>query len=311
MEIVRKIDKKSYERLSHISNCTFGPLNEPMIWVKPGEVVEIETHDHFGDVVKIGQELREAVEKDLLHFVNPVTGPIYVEDAEPGDTLVVEILDIKIPEIGVITASPSSGALKGLIEIPEIVTKFLKIRKGKVIYETNDRNRVEIPVNPFIGTIGVSPEVETISTTTPGQHGGNMDCPDIKPGNKLYLPVFKEGALFSLGNIHALQGDGEICGTALEVSALVKLKFNLVKGKRVNWPRVESPEEIMTICSDKPLEEAAKLALTELIEWMETDYGFNKIDAYMLLSLVAKLNITQMVNPLYTITAKIFKQYLR
>ncbi len=311
MEIVRKIDKKSYDRLSHISNCTFGPLNEPMIWVKPKETVEIETHDRFGDVVKIGKELKETVEKGLLRFINPVTGPVYIEEAKLGDTLIVDILDIRTPEIGVTTISPDFGALKGLIEIPEIVTKFPKIRKGKVIYKTNKGSEVEIPVKPFIGTIGVSPEIETISTITPGRHGGSMDCPDICPGNKLYLPVFKEGALFSLGNVHAVQGDGKICGTALEVSANIKLRFDLIKGKRVDWPRVESPEEIMTICSDKPLEEAAKLAFMELIKWMESDYNFEKVDAYMLLSLAAKLNVTQMVNSLYTVTAKIPKQYLQ
>lgn len=311
MEIVRKIGKKAYDRLSRANNCTFGPLNEPMIWVKPKETVEIETYDRFGDIVKIGKELKEIVEEGLLRFVNPVTGPVYVEKAEPGDTLIVEIIDIRIPEIGVTTASSDSGALKGLIEVPEIVTKFLKIRKGKIIYEISKRSKAEIPVKTFIGTIGVSPEIETISTTTPGRHGGNMDCPDICPGNKLYLPVFKEGALFSLGNVHAVQGDGKICGTALEVSANVQLRFDLIKGKRVDWPRVESPGEIMTICSDKPLEEAAKLAFMELIKWMKSDYNFEKIDAYMLLSLAAKLNVTQMVNPMYTVTAKISKQYLQ
>jgi len=311
MEIVRKIGKKPYDRLSHVSNCTFGPLNEPMIWVKPKEIVEIETHDRFGDIVKIGKELKEIVEEGLLRFVNPVTGPIYIEEAKLGDTLIVEILDIRIPEIGVTTASPDSGALKGLVEISEIKTKFLKIRKGKVVFETSKGSKVEIPVKPFIGTIGVSPEIETISTTTPGRHGGNMDCPDICPGNKLYLPVFREGALFSLGNVHAIQGDGKICGTALEVSAHIKLKFDLIRDKKVDWPRVESPEKIMTICSDKPLEDAAKLAFMELIKWMKSDYNFGEIDAYMLLSLAAKLNVAQIVNPLYTVTAKISKQYLQ
>nr|MDO8045465.1 acetamidase/formamidase family protein [Candidatus Baldrarchaeota archaeon] len=311
MEIVRKIDKKPYDRLSHVSNCTFGPLNEPMAWVKPKEIVEIETHDRFGDIVKIGKELKEIVKEGLLRFVNPVTGPIYIEEAKPGDTLIVEILDIRIPEIGVTTASPDSGALKGLVEISEIKTKFLKIRKGKVVYETSKGSKVEIPVKPFIGTIGVSPEIETISTTTPGRHGGNMDCPDICPGNKLYLPVFREGALFSLGNVHAVQGDGKICGTSLEVPAHIKLKFDLIRDKKVNWPRVESPEEIMTICSDKPLEDAAKLAFMELIKWMKSDYNFWEIDAYILLSLAAKLNIAQIVNPLYTVIAKISKQYLQ
>jgi len=311
MEIARKIDKKPYDRLSHVSNCTFGPLNEPMIWVKPKEIVEIETHDRFGDIVKIGKELKEIVEEGLLRFVNPVTGPIYIEEAKPGDTLIVEILDIRISEIGVTTASPDSGALKGLVEISEIKTKFLKIRKGKVVYETSKGSKVEIPVKPFIGTIGVSPEIETISTTTPGRHGGNMDCPDICPGNKLYLPVFREGALFSLGNVHAVQGDGKICGTSLEVPAHIELKFDLIRDKKVNWPRVESPEEIMTICSDKPLEDAAKLAFMELIKWMKSDYNFWEIDAYILLSLAAKLNIAQIVNPLYTVIAKISKQYLQ
>jgi amidase len=164
-------------------------------------------------------------------------------------------------------------------------------------------------VDPFIGTIGVSPAYEAIQTLAPGPHGGNMDCPDVKPGNKLYLPVSQPGALFGLGDVHAVQGDGEICGTAVEIGAVVKLRFQVQK-KTIAWPRVESPDQIMTVCSARPLEDAARLAYRELIGWMVEDYGWDRDDAYIFLSLACKARIAQIVDPLYTVAAKLDKRYL-
>lgn len=137
-----------------------------------------------------------------------------------------------------------------------------------------------------------------------------MDCPDICPRNTLYLPVFQKGAPFGLGDAHAIQGDGEICGTAVEIGANVHLRFKVLK-KSIAWPRVESNDMIMTVCSARPLEDAARLAYRELINWMVSDYRWDRDDAYMFLSLTVKARIAQIVvDPLYTVVAKLPKKYL-
>jgi acetamidase/formamidase len=136
-----------------------------------------------------------------------------------------------------------------------------------------------------------------------------MDCPDVKPGNTLHLPVTQEGALFGLGDVHAVQGDGEICGTAVEISSVVTVEFNVLK-KTIAWPRIESEDMIMTVCSARPLEDAARLAYRELIHWMVSDYGWSRDDAYMFCSLAMKSRIAQIVDPLYTVVAKIRKDLI-
>jgi acetamidase/formamidase len=162
----------------------------------------------------------------------------------------------------------------------------------------------------MIGTIGVAPATETIATVTPSRHGGNLDTPEITVGNRLYLPVNVKGALFALGDVHATQGHGEVCGTGVEVPARVTVKFNVLKGKRIEWPRIESPSEIMTVCSARPLEDAARLAVRELVKWLVADYGLEAYDAYMLLSVAGDVEISQIVDPMYTVIAKIRKQLI-
>jgi acetamidase/formamidase len=308
--LVKRIKKVSFEELSSIRNCTFGPLNEPIAIVKPGEIIEIETWDCFTNVVKPGQTLEDVFKKNIPLYENPITGPIYIEGAEVGDTLIVEIIDIKLPEIGVTAVVPGFGGLEGWLKTSPPLTKFSEIKNGKVIYKMNDGRKIEIEAKPFIGTIGVAPLNEAILTITPGKHGGNMDVADVCPGNKIYFPIAVKGALFGLGDVHAVQGDGEICGTAIEVPAIVTLKFDLIKNKKIDWPRIESSEEIMTVCSAKPLEDALRLSMLELIKWLEEDYGFERYDAYMFLSISAKIRVAQIVDPLFTIVAKIPKNFL-
>jgi acetamidase/formamidase len=162
----------------------------------------------------------------------------------------------------------------------------------------------------MIGTIGVAPTTEAIATVTPSRHGGNLDTPEITVGNRLYLPVNVKGALFALGDVHATQGHGEVCGTGVEVPARVTVKLNVLKGKRIEWPRIESRDEIMTVCSARPLEDAARLAVRELVKWLVTDYGLEEYDAYLLLSVAGDVEISQVVDPMYTVVAKMRKQLL-
>ncbi|MGA2523597.1 MAG: acetamidase/formamidase family protein [Candidatus Bathyarchaeia archaeon] len=308
--MVRRIRRTSREEMSLTKNCTLGSMNEPIAKITPGETIEVETWDARGDVVRTGQVLEDAIQKGLKRYENPVTGPIYVENAEPGDALKIEIISIEIPEIGWTAVIPGFGGLEGWLQLSPPVTKFSQIIGEKIVYKLKDGRTVEIPAKPFIGTIGVSPKFEAVSTVTPGRHGGNMDVSDICVGSTLYLPVAVNGALFGLGDVHAVQGDGEICGTALEVSSKVTLKVELEKNKNLDWPRIESKDEIMTVCSAKPFEDAVRLAFLELIKWLETDYGFERYDAYMFLSLAAKGRIAQIVDPLFTFVAKIPKKML-
>jgi len=290
--MVRRIYKKPIEELDLLIDSVLGPQIPPIGTVQPGEVVEIETWDA------------------LTKVTNPVTGPLVVEGAEKGDTLIVEVMDIQMPESGTTAIIPGFGALEGWLKLMEPRRKYSEIRNGQILYVTDGGDTIPIEADPFIGTIGVSPEFESISTLTPGPHGGNMDCPDVKPGNKLMLPVFRPGALFGLGDVHAVQGDGEVCGVALEIPAIITLKFDLKKRAKINWPRIESTDELMVVGSARPLEDAARHAFREMVHWMTDDYDWEREDAYMFLSLAAKTRIAQIVDPLYTVVVKLSKGYL-
>ena len=307
--MVTKIDKKTQKELTPTGNSTLNPFTKPVAYVKPNEEVEVSTWDAYGGIVSPSRSFQDAVEQGQAGALNPVTGPIYIKGAEPGDTLAVEILGIDLPEWGGSSIIPGFGALEGWLNLMDPRTKISYIKDGIITYTTDHGKTIELKSEPFIGTIGVSPSYEAIQTLAPGPHGGNMDCPDICPGNTLYLPVTQKGALFGLGDVHAVQGDGEICGTAVEIGATVKLRFNILK-KTITWPRIESEDMIMTVCSARPLEDAARLAYRELIEWMVDDYGWKRDDAYMFLSLAVKARIAQIVDPLYTVVAKVAKKLL-
>jgi acetamidase/formamidase len=307
--MIKQIEKKLQKELTATGNSTLNPFTDPIAHVNPGEIIEISTWDAYGGIISPSRTFHEAVEQGLAGTLNPVTGPIYIESSEPGDTLAIEILDIELPDWGGSSIIPGFGALEGWLNLMEPRTKISYIKEGKVIYETDHGKTIELEADPFIGTIGVSPAYEAIQTLAPGPHGGNMDCPDVRPGNTLYLPVNQKGALFGLGDVHAIQGDGEICGTAVEVGAVIRLRFSVLK-KKITWPRIESDNMIMTVCSARPLEDAARLAYRELINWMVSDYGWDRDDAYMFLSLVVKARIAQIVDPLYTVVAKLSKNLL-
>lgn len=307
--MVKRIEKKPQDKLTAIGNSTLNPFTEPIAYVELGEEIDVSTWDAYGGIISPQRSFQEAVDQGLAGALNPVTGPIYVRGAEPGDTLVVEIIDIELPEWGGSSIIPGFGALEGWLNLMEPKTKISYIKDSKITYETDHGKTITLDTEPFIGTIGVSPAYEAIQTLAPGPHGGNMDCPDIKPGNTLYLPVTQKGALFGIGDVHAIQGDGEICGTAVEIGAVVKLRFSVLKNT-IAWPRIESDDMIMTVCSARPLEDAARLAYRELINWMVSDYGWDRDDAYMFLSLAVKARIAQIVDPLYTVVAKLSKKYL-
>ena len=291
-----------------------GPYREPIARVKPGETVAIETLDAFEN--KISSPNVNLHDILTLPYVNPLTGPVYVEGAEKGDTLAVTIHDIQVPrDYGVSCVIPQFGGLCGTAFTrtlnPDIEQRVLlhPIRKDGIVF-MESLNIPRIPFEPFYGTIGTAPEVEAISSLSPGFHGGNMDAADVCPCNTIYLPVQVKGALFHVGDGHAAQGDAEICGVAVEVPTRSTVTFDLIKGQAIATPRVESKDFIMTIGSARPLDDAVRIAFHELVLWLEKDYGLEKIMAYQLCSQVARVRLANMVDILYSIVAKFPKKFL-
>jgi amidase len=286
----------------------YGRYQEPIARVQPGETVAIYTKDAFTDrITKESDKPSQILDNNL----NPQTGPIYIENAEPGDTLVVRIIEIEptrdfalsamIPNFGGLTNTYLTRTLNE--PLPEKVWIY-KLENG---YLTNNK-RLSFPWRPFLGTIGTAPEKEALSALTPYDHGGNMDVPDVKPGNTIYLPVRVPGAYFFTGDCHAGQGQGELCGSGLEISAKTTIQFDLIKGKKINWPRIESSTEFMVVGSARPMEDAARIAYAELIEWLE-ELGWDKWEAYQALTQIGELYVGNMVDTYYSLVAKIDKKY--
>lgn len=301
------------EELQQGYHYVIGPHADPVLRVRPGDTVVVETVDAFEG--KIESEDTLPTEVLNMPFVNPQSGPIFVEGAEKGDALAVEICEIEprgpqprgttclVPHFGGLTSTDRTVTLQE--PLPEVVRKTEVTAEGIVWSD-----ELMLPYEPFIGTIGTSPEIEAIGALTPDSHGGNMDLPDVAPGSTLYLPVRVRGALLYLGDGHAIQGDGEVCGVAVEIATTTTLGLDVVKGGCLTWPRLENEAFIMSIGSARPLEDAARIAYGDLVEWMVAGYGFERWDAYMLLSQVGKVRLGNMVDPNYTVGASIAKRYL-
>jgi len=291
---------------------TYGPYAEPRLTVAPGDTVVVETQDAFGGAIK--SEADKPSEKTNHPYLNPQSGPIFVTGARKGDCLAVHIKAVEtrgpqpagttclIPEFGGLVGTAATATLNA--PLPE------RVKKVVIDAEGVHWDDLVLPYEPFIGTIGISPEIEAISSLQPDYHGGNMDLPDVRPGAIIYLPVQTEGALLYVGDCHATQGDGELTGVAMEQAATVTLTVDLIKDWSFAWPRLETEEFIMTIGSARPMEDAARIAYRELTRWMASDYGFEELDAYMLLGQVGRVRLGNMVDPKYTMGASILKKYL-
>ena len=289
----------------------YGPFAEPVLSVDPGAVVSAETHDAFEGKIKAETDMPSQILN--FPFLNPQNGPIYVNGAEKGDCLAVHIKSI-VPRgpqpCGTTVIMPEFGGL-----VPTMDTALLtaplpeRVRKLEVDVETGVKwnDRITLPYEPFIGTIGTAPEIEAISSLVPDYYGGNMDLPDIGPGSVIYLPVQTKGAYLYLGDCHAAQGDGELCGVAIEHPTITTIQIDLIKGWTIRAPRLENDRFFMTIGSARPMEDAARGAYRELIRWMVADFGFEEIDAYMLLTQCGRIRLGNMVDPKYTLGASVLK----
>jgi acetamidase/formamidase len=293
---------------------TMGPYSQPALAVKPGDRVITETLDAFGGVIQSEQD--SPSKKLVLPFLNPQNGPMLVEGAEKGDTVAIHLESIiprgenprgticMIPAFGGLTSTDLTATLNP--PLPEIVKKVNVDENG--IY-WNDR--LTLPYKPHIGTLSCSPEIDSINSLTPDNHGGNMDVPDVAPGAIIYLPVRTSGARIFIGDAHACQGDGELCGTGVEIASYTTIHIDLIKGWTLDWPRLENEEMIMAIGSARPLEDATRIAYRELVYWLDKEYGIPVYDAYMLLSQCGIVRLGNVVDPKYSVGAGIKKTYLQ
>ena len=295
---------------------TYAASYTPVAHLKSGNIMETNTVDCFGNAIKKPGDTLSMAPGD-----NPLTGPFYIDGAEPGDTLAVKILDIKIDsDQGIGALAPGFGAINSTNYTPMLNEPI----KEKIWFYPVDRAMntatfqaldskytVKIPLHPFLGCIGVAPAGgEARSSVVPEAFGGNMDSPEASAGNTVYFPVNAPGAMLFMGDGHAVQGDGEVAGTALEIALRERIQVHVIKGKKINWPRFENEEYIMTVGAYRPLDDALRIAFTELVGWIHNDYGLSDMDAYELLSKVAEIHLNEMVDPNYVIVAKVKKKFL-
>jgi acetamidase/formamidase len=290
----------------------YGPYSAPVMRIKPGDIVAVETLDAFGGAIKSEADMPSKVLN--MPFVNPQNGPIAVDGAEKGDTLAVHVHSLLprgpqpagttalIPDFGGLV---SSSALMLNAPIAERVKKMEVTPQG-----VKFSDKITLPYEPFVGTMGVSPEIEAVSSLQPDYWGGNMDLPDVAPGAVMYFPVLRKDAHFFIGDCHGRQGDGELCGVAVEIPATVTVQIDLIKGWPISGVRLETQDFIMAVGSARPMEDAARMAYRDLVRWLVTDYGFEESEAYFLATQAGKMRVGNMVDPKYTLGASMLKKYL-
>lgn len=280
---------------AHLSTQSFiyamDKNNKPALTVKSGTQVEIDTFDCFQDQIQSEQTTFNAID---WNQINPATGPVYVEEAQPGDILKVTIDNIELGSQGVMVVGPELGVMGHRLDKFEV--KIIPVKDDKAIFN----EKIALPLNPMIGVIGVAPEGEAVNNGTPGAHGGNMDTKLITTGATLYFPVFQPGALFALGDLHAAMGDGEISVSGIEIPAKVKVTLEVIKGQSINHPILENEEGIATLVSKKLLDEAANVAVEEMIDLLQPQTDLSLAEFTMLMSAAGQAQISQIVDPLKT-----------
>jgi len=295
---------------------TFGGV-EPVMKVKPGDVLEVWTDDCFAGLVESVDDLPS----QKITAFNPQTGPFYVEGAEPGDTLALHFVKIEPSrDWAVSTTFPLFGALTSTTRtvtlqdpLPELVWRYDVDKTARIVHfeARNGDFATDLPLDPMHGTVGVAPAGgEARSSLVPDAHGGNMDTPEMRTGTTCYLGVNVDGALFSLGDGHCRQGEGETCGVAVEAAMDTVLVVDLIKGRATPWPRLENDEYVMSAGSARPLEDAFRIAHADLVAWMVEEYGLEALDAYQLLTQVSESPVANVVDPNYTFLTKVNKAYL-
>jgi len=297
---------------------TFGGV-APVRHVAPGTRIVTWTEDCYDGAVTRPDQLPSKVAP--IGHDNPETGPFYVDGAEPGDTLAIHIEKLEPARpYGISSSFPGFGALNGTdrtamlqADLPETVW-FYDVDRARGVARTKstDGKRTwEVPLAPFLGCLGVAPgNGEARSTIVPDSFGGNMDCPEVRAGNTVYLGVRVPGGLVSFGDGHFAMGEGEIIGTAIEGAMNVELTVELIKHRETAWPRIENSEWMMSLGAARPLEDAARVAFKDMVQWVMEKTGLSLLDAYEFVSQTARAPVVEMVDPLYTVLVKVPKDRL-
>jgi acetamidase/formamidase len=297
---------------------TFGGV-APVARIRPGAILEVFTEDCFAGRVRTVSDLVSEVCE--FPFLNPQTGPFYVEGAQPGDTIAVHFVSITpardwgasstVPLFGALTSTHLTATLQN--PLPERVWIWeLDNDRGLCRFSAADSDAtVDLPMDPMHGTVGVAPaNLEVRSALVPDSFGGNMDTPEMRAGVTCYLGVNVEGALLSLGDGHARQGEGETCGVAVETAMDSVIIIDLIKGVPTPWPRLESDDYLMSTGSARPLEDAFRIAQLDLVQWVAAGCGLSELDAYQLLSQAVESPLANVCDTNYTSLAKVRKGFL-
>ena len=283
---------KAISRDHHI--YTFSPTMKPALSIEAPETVVFETTDALGEQIQTEHDRLFSVD---FSKINPATGPVSIKGARPGDTLVVQVQGIELPQRGVIVTGPGMGVLGD--ELKTHATKLLPIENGFVQFDS-----LALPVEPMIGVIGVATDTEAFPTGTAHRHGGNMDTKEIGTGATVYLPVFRRGAMLAMGDVHAVMGDGEVGVSACEVSSRITVEIDVIKGKAMKWPVVETEDGIYILVSLPTIEQALIEATREAAAFLSDKHRLSLEEATMLASLAVDIRISQLVDP--NKTAKAF-----
>jgi acetamidase/formamidase len=267
---------------------------DPDTWLKANNIpATVATNAAIAETIKV---LKETPRAEGIPNGHLLVGPIYIEGAEPGDSLEVRVLDVtpRIP-YGTVGGRPGTGALGDVVPRPFNKIIPLDLKRNAGIFDKN----VEVPLNPFMGVMATCPadsEGPTRKSGPPGNFGGNLDCKELVAGATLYLPVFQKGALFYTGDSHAAQGDGEITVNAIETANTCTLQFILHKGKKLNAPRAENATHYLSFGLDPDLDKAMRMAMTETIDFLKEKQGYDFFDAYALSSIAIDFRVTQVVD---------------
>ena len=279
----------------------FNPNNKPIAQIQQGEEVLLQTHDCFEGQIQTTSDLVDSL--DWAH-VNPATGPLYINGANPGDVLRIDLLDIQVGQQSSMVTIPGEGALGDLIS--QMETAILKLEGSQVVF----KDKIRVPARPMIGVIGVAPAEGEVPTGTPGSHGGNMDCTLVSAGSRVYFTVGVEGALFGAGDLHAAMGDGEIVVCGAETPGVVRFRADVVDLHGLPTPFVETKDLVATIFSAPTIDEAASGATHNMAQFLTDFAGIPLNDAGMLMSLAGQLKFCQVVDPLKTVRFEFPKSIL-
>lgn len=290
---IKNIPKADHFLTDEQTHNKFSASIPPVIKVKSGAIIDVYTQEASDGQIKCGDhvDVLKDVKFDPIH---PLTGPVYVEGAQPGDVLKVKLLKIDLVDCGWNSILPGFGFLSDKFKEPYLRTYPMK--KGDTHITFNDK--IKIPLRPFPGVMGVAPKTtEMLSTIPPRENGGNMDDPHMIEGTTIYFPIFVEGALFSIGDAHAVQGMGEVCGTAIEAPMHIIYQVEVIKGKRsLREPEYESDDYYAVTAIGKTIDEAAKKSVEYMVDYLVAEHNLNRNEAYALCSLAGDLKIAEVVD---------------